>query len=224
MSLLIYYCVVACLAAFISLFRSCISLGIIERPLALGFVCGCMTGEFEASLAVALFFELAWLDIIPVGTFIPPHLTLATIAALSLGFIQGVTTPGEWLVIMIAAIPMAWVGSECENILRSQNSGAYKACQDWLASPFASSFPKKIIYLGLCRAFLFDFVCFLLCILLLHLLVSLLFSVSQVWLIQSSISWLCLWLIASLGGLLSLRVVPAYFVFWGSALLLMLIF
>lgn len=52
--------------------RGICNIGFIERPIVLGLAWWAVTGNPVPALPMALFFELFWLDLYPIGGFIPP--------------------------------------------------------------------------------------------------------------------------------------------------------
>lgn len=223
MSIAFHYFWVALFAAVFSLFRFGVSLGLLERPLVVGFVWALVTGEWTTSMSIAIFFELAWLDLIPAGTFIPPHLTAAAIAALALVGSFSMTTPGEILVAIVCTIPLAWLGTRFEARVRVFNSRAYNTCREWVKSDDASPFPDWLILRSLLLAFGLGLAGFYVCLLGLHFLVSMVLPHLGSVLTSLEVTWPHLWVGASLGGLLALRLRRAYAVFASGLALIMII-
>lgn len=47
-------------------------MGFVERPLVIGLAWWAVTGDMAPALQLAVFFELFWLDLYPIGGFVPP--------------------------------------------------------------------------------------------------------------------------------------------------------
>ncbi|MDC0335960.1 PTS sugar transporter subunit IIC, partial [Pseudodesulfovibrio sp.] len=114
----------------------------LERPLVIGLFWGVFTGDYTTSLYIAIFFELFWLDLIPVGTFIPPHLTAATFSALALTTFFGLEHPARIMGILFASMPLAWLGTKAESMLRDRERVSYNRLLKWARNPEASDQPS----------------------------------------------------------------------------------
>ncbi|WP_283816554.1 PTS sugar transporter subunit IIC [Pseudodesulfovibrio sediminis] len=196
--------------ALFSLFRYSISLGLLERPLVVGFFWGVFTGEYTVSLNIAIFFELFWLDLIPVGSFIPPHLTAATFSALSLTTYLGFVQPAQIMVILFASMPLAGLGTLAEGWIRDSERMSYNKLLNWVRKPEKPNLPGTLILRSLARTFLISWGVFFVAILILKVLLEFAFSLYPGLVASLNIQWAHLWIIASLGGLMALRVKRAY--------------
>lgn len=202
--------------ALFSLFRFSISFGLLERPLVVGICWALVTGQWEVSLAVAIFLELSWLDIIPAGTFIQPHLAAAAFMALSLCTYLGLEQPSQALVAMLAGVPMAWLGTQLESSLRTFNNRAYNITLLWARRADQEPFPTRVLLVALGATFVASWLFFVL------------FGSALAWLVQMvmpaisnllsglEVTWPQLWLAASFGGLLALRLKQALGIFAGG--------
>lgn len=218
-----FYIVVSLFCAVFSLMRFGLSLGLLERPLVIGFLWALFSGDWTLTMSVAIFFELAWLDLIPAGTFIPPHLTSATVAALALLHVFNMTVPGQILVAILVSIPLAWLGSQFEARLRSYNSRSYNTAMMWLDDAAAISFPDRLVWQALGASFALVFGGFFVCMLALHGVVWLVLPRVSFVLMKLDVTWPHLWLGASLGGLLALRVRRAYAIFGAGLAVVMIV-
>jgi len=207
-----------------SSFRFFVNAAMLERPLVIGFAWAAVYGDLELTLRLCLFYELFWLDGIPAGTHIPPNAAASTLAGLSLLHVFKLTSPAEALFVaattaLLGRLFAALEGAQrvVENIVLSR----YTAARERTKAFFS---PGRLIR----RAF-YDMV----------LLNGLAFSVAlaglvalyhvllpKVWpyLSSSGASWSQLWILGSLGGVLSLRYRPAYMVLAGGMVLTMLWF
>jgi len=182
----------------------------LERPLVVGFLWGVFTGDYTTCLNIAIFFELFWLDLIPVGTFIPPHLTAVTFAALSLTTFFGLSHPASILGVILACMPLAWLGSKVEMWIRDQERAGYNRLLHWVRQPGNSTGPGVIILRSLTRTFIISWACFFVAVLVLKMVFDTLFTLYPGLLASVSIQWAHLWGAATLGGVMALRVKRAY--------------
>jgi PTS system mannose-specific IIC component len=208
--------------ALFSLFRFSLSIGLLERPLFIGLLWALATGDYDICLKIAIFFELAWLDIIPAGTYIPPHLGAAMFTALALTSLHGLTDTGQIALAMTAGIPMAWLGTRLEAKLRIGQGKCHVMAQQWAERLGAGPFPERIIYFSMLRSFATSWLFFFVSLIILDLFLRMLLGVLGPLLDQMHVDWPHLWLAASLGGLLALRVRRAYAVFFSGAALVSL--
>jgi PTS system mannose-specific IIC component len=168
------------------------------------------TGDVQTSLYISIFFELFWLDLIPVGTFIPPHLAAACFVALSLTTYFGLDQPGRIMFVLFASMPLAWLGTRLEALIREQEQGNYNKLLNWVRNPDTPHLPALIVIRSVCRTLLLSGIAFYMAVLVLQLVFQLFFSVYSELFPSSGITWSHLWVAATLGGLMSLRLKRAY--------------
>ncbi len=202
--------------AFFSLFRFCISSNLVARPLVPAFFWALFTGSWETSLSIAVFFELFWLDIIPVGTFIPPVGLYSTFASLCIVHILGLHHPVDIAFVMVMTIPFAslcaWIDAK-QRLLQNRSFNLLViSTRPGNADRFM---PERLIRAGLVRSFIFQSVFSLVSLYILFVILSFVLPYVHHY---SWFSWPVLWLSSSLGGLLSLRFRHAP-VFLGSGIL-----
>lgn len=205
-----WFLAVSLLFSFFSLFRNTLSLGLLERPLFIGFFWGILTNNFELSINVAIFFELFWLDLIPVGTFIPPHLTAATFAALALTTCFHLAAPGQMMVILFSCLPLAWLGAKLEGFLRERQRKSYNKLLNWARRPHESHIPGQLILRSAIFSLLGAWVVFFVTIFALHAVLEWSFVHSASSLLVLGVRWPHLWIAASLGGVMALRLKRVY--------------
>ncbi|WP_319585201.1 PTS sugar transporter subunit IIC [uncultured Pseudodesulfovibrio sp.] len=196
--------------ALFSQFRSSISIGLLERPLVVGFFWGAATGEYTTSLYIAIFFELFWLDLIPAGTYIPPQLTAATFSALALTTWFGLNQPSRIMFVLFASMPLAWIGTKVEGWLRDREQGSYNALLNWARNPGSKHLPGALILRSITKSLLMSWVTFLVAVLILKLVFDIAFTVYPNVFSHLGVTWAHLWVAASLGGLMALRLKRAY--------------
>lgn len=188
------------------------SIGLLERPLVIGLFWGAFTGDFQTSLYIAIFFELFWLDLIPAGTYIPPHLTAATFATLSLTTWFALKQPSEIMLIMFASMPLAWVGAHLEGMMRERQKSNYNKVLNWARKPVDPNVPGTIILRSVLTMLLASWVLFFVTVLVFQHAFSYVFSHFSQYFIAYKVQWAHLWIAATLGGVMALRVKRAYVV------------
>lgn len=176
----------------------------------------------ETSLCISIFFELFWLDLIPVGTYIPPHLTVATFSALSLTTFFGLDQPGRILFILFASMPLAWLGTRLEALLREQDQGNYNKLLNWVRNPGSAHLPSFIVMRSAGRTFVFSGLAFYGAMLLLVHFFQTFFSLDPGLFSGLGVTWPHLWVAATLGGLMALRLRRAYVILSGGIILFMI--
>lgn len=207
------------LATGFSYFRYSVNIGLAERPLVIGMLWGMVTGDPAISMAIALFFELLWLDLFPAGTFIPPQSVTATFIALGLVRSFGLATPASILLPLAAAVPAAWLGAHMESLYRKRRNRYFNHLLLATRSRSRNFKPhhfvkRSLVHLGLANLGVFSAYMAGACLMLV-------FAVPH-WerlMRPVDISWGHLWLAASLGGVLSLRWRRAYAYLGAGALL-----
>lgn len=195
----------------------------LERPLVVGFFWGMATGEYTTSLYIAIFFELFWLDLIPAGTYIPPHLTAATFAALTLTTWFGLSDPGRIMLVLFASMPLAWLGTKVEGWLRDREQTGYNVLLNWARNPESPNLPGRLVLRALGRAVLMEWVTFLLAIIVLKQSFQLLFTMYPDFFKSIEVTWTHLWMAATLGGIMALRLKRAY-VILATGIILFILF
>lgn len=181
----------------------------------------------ETSLCISIFFELFWLDLIPVGTYIPPHLTVATFVALSLTTYFGLEQPGRIIFVLFASMPLAWLGTRFEALLREQDRSNYNRLLNWVRNPETPHLPSLIVMRSVGRTFVLSGLAFYVAVIALMHAFKIFFALYPSRVADIGVTWPYLWVAATLGGLMALRLRRAYavlaagiilfmiFIFWG---------
>ncbi|BBD07579.1 PTS sugar transporter subunit IIC [Desulfovibrio ferrophilus] len=191
--------------------RFSLNLGIVERPLVQGLVWGLLTGNVTLGVSVALVFELFWLDLIPAGTFIPPNAAAANLAALCLTTVFGFSNPAQVVFPILLAFPLAWISSRLEQAHRRRQDRGYNILQSWLRSERQGDYaPGRLIRRAITQTLTAYFLFFLLTMTSLVALTSWLLAHGLLRPPSEMFSWGYLWIGATLGGMLALRVPGAY--------------
>lgn len=195
----------------------------LERPLVIGLFWSLFYHDSATSLHIAIFFELFWLDLIPVGTFIPPHLTAATFAALALTTFFGFDDPARIMVILFASMPLAWIGTRIEGLLREREKDSYNQLLNWARNPLSPNLPTVLVLRSLLRSFLAAGVSFFIAVMILRYIIGGLLELYPGVFASMDVTWAYLWIAATLGGLMALRVKRAY-VILGTGIGLFILF
>jgi len=206
--------------ALFSLFRISVSLGLVERPLVVGLLWGLVSGNLETSLYCAIFYELLWLDFIPVGTYIPPHMTAATFAGLAIGTYFGLDSPPLVFLALIAGLPMAWLGGKLDRVLRDRLNRSYGLVLQWLRKPHDVDMPSRMLAGVLVSKLLVSWAFFLVGTGLLAAAVRFILDHYTGQLAGLQLTWSHFLIAASIGGLLALRLRSLYLAVGAGALAL----
>lgn len=196
--------------ALFSLCRFSVSLGLLERPLVIGLFWGVIFGNLTSCLYIAIFYELLWLDFLPVGTFIPPHMTAAAFTGLALATYFGLDSPPLVFGALVCGLPMAWLGARLDRNLRDSLNRSYSSVLHWLRRPVDPGVPGRLILRTLLGKLVVSWVFFVLGAGVLAVLLR--FALNQyAGLLEGlELTWNQFLIAASIGGLLSLRLRSLY--------------
>jgi len=196
--------------ALFSLFRFSVSLGLVERPLVVGLFWGLFVGNLESSLFIAIFYELLWLDFIPVGTFIPPHMTAACLTALTISNYFGLDSLPLIALPLMAGLPMAWLGAKLERVMRDRLNRSYNGVLQWVRKPLDVGVPGRLLLASLASKVLANWLFFLVGAGALALITRFVLGQYGPLLASLKLSWNHLLIAASVGGMLALRLRSLY--------------
>lgn len=196
--------------ALFSQFRFSISLGLVERPLVIGLFWGLFVGQLETSLFIAVFYELLWLDFIPVGTFIPPNMTAACLTALVISNYLGLDSMPLLALPLVAGLPMAWLGAKLERVMRDRLNRSYTRVLQWVRKPLDVNVPSRFLMASLAGKVLVNWLFFFLGAGGLALLTRFALRHYGPFFAALNLSWAYLLIAASVGGLLALRLRNLY--------------
>jgi len=187
-----------------------INLPLLDRPLTVGFVWGLITGDWASSLGVCLFFELLWLDIFPAGTIIPPHSLAPALASLCVLYLSGLQQPALAAVVMLAALPFARVFSMLERYHRQYENHASERLDAWTRRGSGVPGPASLTRRSILVMLPLNMVAFALALSGLLVFTHLMLPRLLPLLGAVPLKWPHLWVVASIGAVLSLRHRPAY--------------
>lgn len=184
----------------------CLGILLLRHPLCAGLVLWLITGDFNLLLA-AVFFELLWLDLFYVGTFVPPDNLFAYLLFAPLMLTLGLGQPQDICALLLATLPFAALMGKLESRLRLGAGAGYKKLNQVVdEGGDVQATASAVIRKSLARLALLDVSVYALAALLLYGGVSLwLWEFGSVYRIGWA-SWGFLICLAALGGVLSLRI------------------
>lgn len=204
-----------------SLTRFACDLGFVHRPIFAAALWSLLTWQAQPALSIGIFFELLWLDLFPVGTFIPPQAILSLLATLTL--LSCFPDPDLRIValVLLSTTPLGYLGAWLEQRYRQRQNLSYNALIIWTKNQKNSLYnPQNLTRIAVVEIFLLNLVIFFLLLLPLLWVLNLLIP----WIAQGpQPTWPLLWAIACLGALLSLKIRKAY-ILAGLTLILGLLF
>jgi len=112
--------------------------------------------------------------------------------------------------VLFASMPLAWLGTKVEGAIREQERGSYNKLLTWVRNPEFPNLPGSLILRSLTRTFVLSWITFYIAILFLKYAFQALFSLYPGLLASIDITWAHLWVAATLGGLMALRLKRAY--------------
>lgn len=152
--------------------------------------------------------ELLWLDLFPAGSYIPPLAPLSLIASLGLLTCLQTTDMRTTLLVLITVLPIAYFGAWAEQQFRKRQNLSYNALSNWNRRNFDHPYtPDRLILRAVTELFGMYVLIYLLCTFpVLALLRTLQPFITSGW----QPTWSILWIAASIGAILSLRLKKAY--------------
>ena len=174
---------------------------------------GLWAGSFSPALPVAIFYELFWLDLLAVGTYVPPNALFPLVAVLALAQNTGVSDPWPVTVLVLLSLPLAQLGSWVEKRHRLWQIGGYNRLLGHYRAGRSLEFVSSwALALSLLQVFAANFVVFFAalwgCGLVFATLAPLL-PVTKV----PFFTWAPLWGLGAVGGILALRTKRSFTVF-----------
>jgi PTS system mannose-specific IIC component len=188
----------------------------------MGFFWAMFTGEYAMGLGVSLFFELLWLDLFPAGTYIPPNGQAPTLACLAGLHHFDLTQPSVAVLAMILALPLGRIFAKMEGYHRQYENVAFNNLLLWAREPSSAPSPSSMVTRSILLMVSINFVAFSLALLCMLVLLYLALPHALGYLRAIPTNWSHLWMVASLGAVLSLRHRPAYALLLAGVILAML--
>lgn len=194
--------------------RSFCSIGFLERPIALGFVWWLCTGNPLPALPLALFFELFWLDLFPIGSYIPPMPTLPYLLLLALSKALGWMDPVTLAFPLAATMPLAYAVPLLEykqrDLQKHASTNLIRMAEE--LRPL-NGYPARLVLRSFFQQAGGGLLLFIGLYFVMYLLFSLEMTRRNAGFIPLDVDWSILYAIAAIGALLSLRIKRAYSVF-----------
>lgn len=203
-----------------SLTRFGLNLGFLDRPLVIGMLWAAVTGQWETALPVALFFELFFLDLFPIGTYIPPHGPFALLTSLALVNIFDLVQAPVIFMVMLLCAPTALLGSRLELLQRQRQNAVYtQMLQSTRGGANVTISPMNPAGMALLQSVAVNLATFIVVMVLLVPLTDVLLQQFRGRVLMLPITWPMVWMIGTVGVLLSLRSRKVYALLLGAVVL-----
>ncbi len=189
-----------------SLARFGLNLGFFDRPLVIGMIWAALTGQWETALPAAIFFELFFLDLFPIGTYIPPHGPFALLTTLALARIFELSQPPAVFLVMLLCLPTAFLGSRLEQTHRRWQNVVYtQMLQSTRAGREHATSISRFVGKSFLPLSMLNLLAFVLVMVLLVPLTEWLLHHLRGRVLVLPISWPAIWMLGTVGAVLSLR-------------------
>ena len=193
--------------------RNFLAISFIERPLFIGLVWWTCGGEFVPTLPLAIFFELFWIDLIPVGGYIPPMPCFPYVLLLSFSGVFGWADAQSIAFPLLVCLPLAYVIPLLEAYQRGRQKGAYHTLLKHVRDgERTATLPGKLVIVSSAQILLFTYGAFLVVWGSLFVFFSLPL-VQRIIFFPFVIDWPVFYVVAATGSLLALRIKRAYVLF-----------
>lgn len=191
-------------------FRQSCCLGLLDRPLLLALLVGAVTGEWEHILPLGIVLELFWLDVLPLGSIVPPLHGFAfwLMAPLCLHFQW--KTPAPLLLPLLFAVLCAYGGAWLERWMRLYRNTVLGQVHHWAGHvPGVACPPGRAVFCAIRQRLLLQLFFFILSyVTVVEMTVSL--QARQLLIQVDALTWPTVYAVAALGAVLSLRARQAY--------------
>ncbi len=199
-----------CMAAA---FRYSVCTGMLDRPLIVGVIWAAFTGEWAMTMKLALFFELFWLDLMYVGTYIPPFSAMSLLMCVLLVDYFNISEVQQLPLPLLLSLPWSLTGAAVERWMRQRQSMLYFTLVERGEAARQHCVPGRVFARCVLKLMALQAVVFAGCYTITenfgHLLVH--------WVSLPAFSWLnwgLVWTLgAAMGGFMALRTRRAYAVF-----------
>ncbi len=163
---------------------------------------------------MAIFFELYWLDILPMGIAIPPLSSLAFLLSVGVAVCFNISTPDYLVLPMVLAMAFAYLGSLVEYRSRVRFNARMEELEHWSAEGNPThDITAKIAVKALMANFVSKFALFCISFAIITVILKILQNVYGTLPRLEGLNWHVLLIIAAIGGLLALRVKHAFLSF-----------
>ncbi|WP_153306976.1 hypothetical protein [Desulfonatronum thioautotrophicum] len=179
-----------------------------------------LTGQWETTLPVAIFFELFFLDLFPIGTYIPPHGPFALLTTLALVNIFELKQAPLIFLVMLLCAPTALLGSRLEYLQRQRQNAVFSRMLQTMrgARPMTNSLGNPAAP-ALVQAIVINTAAFAMVMVLLVPFTDWLLQHVRGRVLMLPITWPAIWMLGTIGVLLSLRSRRVYALFLAAVFL-----
>lgn len=125
--------------------------------------------------------------------------------------------------ILFACMPLAWLGAKAEGMIREQERASYNKLLNWTRNPESDNMPTQLVLRSISRTFLVGWGLFYVSILVLKFTFQIVLNAYPGFLASVGITWAHLWVAATMGGLMALRLKRAYAVLAAGVILIALL-
>lgn len=191
--------------------RAVCNAGFVERPLVIGFAWWVATGDIMPALPLAIFFELFWLDLYPLGGFIPPMPAFPYLLLLFLSRQFHWDTFSVIVFPLVLSLPFAYVVPLLEKWQRNRQKSDSLRMLDALEHTIVTlSSPGRVLLKAIFLHLGPGFAAFAACCFFMSLLASLSFVQESLALFPLQLDWPALYLAGAIGAIVGLRVRRVY--------------
>lgn len=93
-------------------------MGLVDRPLCLALIFGFFTSDWALALPLGIILELLWLDVLELGSIVPPMGSLSFLLLFPLGRHFGWDTPGPLVLPLVLVTAAAYAAALLERNVR----------------------------------------------------------------------------------------------------------
>lgn len=187
--------------------RSSFVFRLADRPLFWALLLGGLSGQWQPALSLGIVVELLWLDVIALGSVVPPFGTLAFLLLFPLSIIPGWSEAHQFLAPLMFAVFAAYGASYAERYQRVALNPLVDLVTAWFSSGRGCT-PGQAVALGAVVRAAWQFSLYMLCYVALWLACDLLGE--AIFLFEGQMGWPVLFAASMVGGILSLRTRRAY--------------
>lgn len=198
-----------------------VSIGLVERPLALGLLAGWFTGRWDVALPLAVTLELFWLDVIRLGAVVPPMSSLAYLLLLPLVLLLDLQAPQQLGAPLLLCLGCAQAAGWLERWERCRSNVLAEKVLCWSAGEGGGLSPERAVALSLGAQALLRYLAYVLCYTALYGVLSLAKTYALLPVLPN-LSWNILYGLGFMGAVLAMRTRRAYAVLVGGLLLVLL--
>ncbi|WP_363315625.1 PTS sugar transporter subunit IIC [uncultured Desulfovibrio sp.] len=192
----------------LGVFRHTLIFRLVDRPLFAALLMGLLTGDWLLALPLGITLELLWLDVVPLGSVVPPQGVLSFLLMFPLVRLYGWSAPGALLLPLLLAVLAAYAAAFAERSQRVLLNRIMPAVEGYCRTGRGCA-PGHALLLGISLRACWQFALYLICFVGLTLVFEGLDSQRRGPLLRN-INWPMMYVAAMLGAVLSLRVRKAY--------------